>query len=91
MCDKLYQICGASYDGCNGWTEWNTGMIYKDKKKAEDKASEMTIKSAFNRYSAEEVIIMDCKTTKHKKNKHKKPIKEEDLKPRFEDIYDFAP
>lgn len=53
---NLWEVVGSSYNGCEGWTSWNTGKIFSSKEKAEACAEEKN-KDKFSRFTVERVKV----------------------------------
>lgn len=57
FCGRIegYKIVGASYDGCNGWTTWDTGDIFYDEKSAYEYMQKRYGGITTARYNVEEI------------------------------------
>lgn len=53
----MYIIIGSEYDGCNGWSSWNTDIICETEEKASEICREMNGRG-YSRYNYEKLKML---------------------------------
>lgn len=55
--ESIFVIIGSSYDGCNGWTNWQLENLFFTTYEKAEKYIEDNLQGRQSRYSVEERII----------------------------------